>query len=1143
MRLRRRRLKRKALGNRLHGEVVELLGKSVPGGIMGGYLEPGFPLYCVNARMLSYLGYESEEAFSKDIQGLVLNCMHPDDRAYTERVVREAFAQNREYEIQYRMRKKDGTYIWVNDVGKRSVEAGGREICLSVVRDISLEIESEGKAMQESAEREKQVRRYDNLFQSVLCGIVQYRLAERLVRFKDANREAIRIFGYTPEAFWAKKEWDLSALVAEEDRARILAEVGALRQAGDKKSYEYRLLQADGKPCWIVGSAEVIRDVDGELIVRSVFLDINASKEAELRNRELSERVEAGDWLFKKALEHTSICEFYYYPAERRLVFPERACAYYHCAPSYEPMPERFVETFAAPLSRTALYEMFERIHRGEKTASAEFCVRDSGAWCRMVMSVISRDAAERPSMVVGVAEDITKEKEMERALEDAHSRDALTKLYSKEAGIALVRALLLERSDGQECVLMLLDMDDFGRVNAEEGSVFADAILQDVADILREETQQGDVLVRLGGDEFMLFLKGRGKAEATVIGPRIAERVRALCAEEERSVSVSVSIGMCATCVADTYDGLYRCAESALLYVKEHARGQAVCYLDTSNEVGIALTQLYENEHPCNAIDNESPRREENLVDFAMELLGKAKKLDDAIFLLLARIGRRHGFDRISILEINPEYLSCRYTYQWSKLKADSQMGRDFYLSKEAYASLPRLYDAEGLCAQRVFPHEGLPSCLHAAIWDQGVYAGALEFESRREAFAWTEEQRRLLVEMTKLIASFIMKARADAVSRAKSDFLSRMSHEIRTPMNAIAGMTTIAKTVAGEREKTLDCLEKIEASSAYLMRLINDILDMSRIESGKMELNCESADLGRQLEKLEQILLPQAQARQILLAFVNRYEGGPLCFDVLRLNQVLINIIGNAIKFTLPQGRVTVSVDPKARSTDGVRLRFSVRDTGIGISAQAQERIFNVFEQGGKETTAEYGGTGLGLSIASRLVQMMGGKLEVSSAVGKGSEFFFTLPLAYGAHCAEQAPPEAEKLPDFSGKRLLLAEDNELNREIAVSILEMQGFSVESAVDGGEAVRLFAEQPAFYYDAVLMDIRMPVLNGLEATKKIRTLGKADSRAIPIIALTANAFDEDTRKSMESGMNGHLAKPIDVPQLMRILQNCLNKS
>lgn len=1129
----------------LGSRALDIIGRSIPGGMMGAYMEPpDFPLYYINDFLLDYLGYTYEE-YTEAIDGKLINCVHPEDRGLVESIVTDACLGDRPYEVQYRMRKKDGSYIWVNDVGKLGRSEDGRDICLSVVRDITVEIESRQRLEEQAEEQKRQAGQYDHLFQSVLCGIVQYRLTDGRVVFIRANREAVRLFGYTEEEFWKIKEWDLAGLVVEEDRDQVLLEARGLQKPGDMRRFEYRVRQKDGTPCWIIGSAEVLEDKEGNVYIQSVYLDIDARKKAELRSSRLSEQVKASNEIIHLALEHTTTCEFYYYPETEKCVVPKRTCEMYQCQELYENMPESIARDLVDAEFRPAFYEMYEKIHKGAKTASCEFRGRNGSFWCRETMSVIISEEDKTPRLVIGIVEDITRQKEAEAALLETRSRDSLTGLYKKEIGIACVLDFLNNREPGDHGVMMLLDMDNFKDINHKEGSIFADAILQEVADILRAESGPDDIQVRLGGDEFMLFYKHSNKCEATVNGPRIAGLVRNILTNTEKDVHVSVSIGMCSTEVCDDYNGLYRCAESTLKYVKENDRGKAACYLDTSNELGVFLTQLYTEEHLVNDIEAGGPAASADLVSFALDLLGKAKNLNDAVFLLLARIGKTYHFDRVSIIEASKAYLSYHFSYQWARNRADLQLGQDFYASEEDFDICAHMYDEDGLAQENV--REGIsrfPSCLHAGIWNYGEYAGSMSFEVDQEGYEWTKEQRKLLKELVKIVPSFIMKSKADAVSQAKTDFLSRMSHEIRTPMNAISGMTTIAKSVLGDREKTRECLEKIESANTYLIELINDILDMSRIESGKMELGYSAVDLSELLKNLESMFRVQAAEKHLSLLFENEYRKRCcLAADSLRLNQVLVNIIGNAIKFT-DQGSVVVRVETLEEEPKAV-LRFSVTDTGIGIEEAAMSRIFNAFEQADSATAAVYGGTGLGLSISSRLIQMMGGTLEVRSEVGKGSEFFFTLILDYAKEEKKTDEQDEQQGPvmDFTGCHILLAEDNEMNSEIAKTILEMHGFTVTCVSDGLGALEAYCRAEPGTYDAVLMDIRMPVMDGLESARRIRTSRRADARSIPIIALTANAFDEDTKKSMDSGMDGHLSKPIDVDKMMELLGRCISRN
>ena len=1124
---------------RMGRSALELLGKTIPGGMLGTYFEPGFPLYYVNDRMLDCLGYTYEE-FSQDSQGMVGNCIHPQDRERVYGVVRDAFGKVRDYGVRYRIRKKNGQYIYVYETGNFAQAEDGRDICLSVVRDISAEVEAEERLKQENREKERQASRYDQLFQSVLCGIMQWKPLDReRVVFKNANRESIRILGYEPEEFWSHGVWQWKELIAEADYQMKLDQLDNLEKAGDSMNFQYRVRQKDGTSCWILGKLEMVEDGDGELIAQSVFLDIDIRKRTEHQNQQLKELAEANSAILNMALEHTSLCEFYYYPDRRTCVIPDRTSARYQCGSRYVNMPESFADEMVSPECRRDFIRMYEDIHSGKRTASAQF-LTVKNSWCRVTMSAVEYGENGQNGTVLGIIEDITKEQTMAMALEEAKSRDLLTGLWNREAGTRIAQEYMAKKPLGERCALMLLDMDNFTRINQEEGVAFANAVLQEVADILRAETEPDDIRVRMGGDEFMLVLKGRGKAGATVTGPRIAARVRELLLQSDKDISISVSIGMCATEVVDEYSGLYRCAESTLKYVKENCQGNAACYLDTSNELGEMLTDLYTEKHQLNTIEQGLTEQREDLVSFALDLLGKARNLNDAVQLLFARLGKTYGLDRVSLLDVDRDYLTCRFSYQWARDKTDLMMHKTFYITREQYEQWPGQFDPSGLNRHAVYDESSM-SCLQAAIWNQGMFAGILSFEVKADGYSWNDEQRKLLEELSKIIPSFVMKARADAVSQAKTDFLSRMSHEIRTPLNAIVGMTAIARNVVDHRDRVLECLDKLETSNQYLISLINDILDMSRIESGKMELNVQPMDMEDFVRSLEGMMRPQAEQKGLRFIVENRCcQGLALVTDRLRLEQVLINIIGNAVKFTGEGGDVVFSITPEERCSGGQRLTFSVKDTGIGIASEALDSIFNAFEQAEKNTSVRYGGTGLGLAISSRLVQMMGGTLGVRSVLGEGSEFYFTLTLPIGKLDGETPRSREPEHHDFHGRRLLVVEDNLLNQEIAQSLLEMEGFLVETAENGQAALDAFGSHEPGYYDAVLMDIRMPVMDGIEATRRIRTMERPDSRTIPIIAMTANAFDQDSRKSLDSGMNGHLSKPIRVEELLGMLDACL---
>jgi signal transduction histidine kinase/HAMP domain-containing protein len=379
-----------------------------------------------------------------------------------------------------------------------------------------------------------------------------------------------------------------------------------------------------------------------------------------------------------------------------------------------------------------------------------------------------------------------------------------------------------------------------------------------------------------------------------------------------------------------------------------------------------------------------------------------------------------------------------------------------------------------------------------------------------------------------------------ANSANEHKGNFLARMSHEIRTPMNAIIGMTGIVKKKLAAGDFSLEGVQtnisQIETSSQHLLGLLNDILDISKIEAGKIELSAEDMDLLKLAQTVAAIIQPRCDEKNI---------GFETCFDIppgfsyrgdaLRLRQVLINLLGNSVKFTPECGKVTFSVIRKGNTGGKALIYFSVSDTGIGISEDAVGSLFKPFQQADNTIAQKFGGTGLGLAISRSIVQLAGGDISVKSALGQGSEFSFSLLLP-----ESQAEEHEElRLEDMAGrlkgKRALLVDDVAINRIIAINLLETTGITIDEADDGDAAVKVFAESPENTYDIIYMDVQMPVMNGYAAAGAIRALDRRDAKTVPIVALTANAFKEDIDKALASGMNSHLAKPMDPDKVMEV--------
>ena len=374
-----------------------------------------------------------------------------------------------------------------------------------------------------------------------------------------------------------------------------------------------------------------------------------------------------------------------------------------------------------------------------------------------------------------------------------------------------------------------------------------------------------------------------------------------------------------------------------------------------------------------------------------------------------------------------------------------------------------------------------------------------------------------------------------------AKREFLFNMSHDIRTPMNAIIGFTALAQTHIDNRGQVEDYLKKISVSSQHLLSLINDVLDMSRIESGKVTLEAKPVHLPELVHELRDIIQAVVSKKDLSLTLDTvGVKNEDVIADPLRLEQILINVLANAVKFTPDGGQISLWIVQKDTAPVGdADFEFHIKDNGIGMSEEFQKHIFEQFARERTSTVSKIQGTGLGMAITKSLVDMMGGRITVKSEQGKGSEFTISLRFPIGEAKTEQTLPAA-KASAFTGKKLLVVEDNELNLEIASTLLKEAGFEVDTAENGKIAVEKVEAASADRYDLILTDIQMPEMDGYEATRRIRALPDAKKAALPIVAMTANAFEDDRKNALHVGMNGHIAKPLDIQKLFQVLSELL---
>jgi signal transduction histidine kinase len=534
-----------------------------------------------------------------------------------------------------------------------------------------------------------------------------------------------------------------------------------------------------------------------------------------------------------------------------------------------------------------------------------------------------------------------------------------------------------------------------------------------------------------------------------------------------------------------------------------------------------------------------------------------------------IAKLGRYHGVSLIFVFSMDYECHDTHLAYRWyaDGTPQRATLANLFEYVKSLFpqqlpdgAAIPiTACDDTATHPDAIFQKlnsAGVMAVIGAPLYVEGNLWGIMSVEQNAVTRKWTENEKEFVAMTASTIAGIIMRDvytvklkealhKATEASKAKGEFLSNMSHEMRTPLNAITGMTAIGKK-ATDLERKDYALGKIQDASTHLLGLINDILDMSKIEANMLKLSAVEFSFEKVLKRV--IGLVNFRVDEKHQKFTVRIDNAipdNLFGDDQRLVQVIINLLGNAVKFTPEYGSVTLDARFVGEENGLCIIEISVSDTGIGISPEQQAHLFRSFQQADGSTVRKFGGTGLGLAISKKIVEMMGGRIRVESEAGKGSNFIFNVRMQRGTGNAarEEEPPEQETPPAiesvFAGYRVLLAEDVEINREIVLTLLEPTQLQIDCAESGAEAVRLFTQAPD-KYDLIFMDVQMPGMDGYEATRLIRALDTPRAETIPIVAMTANVFQEDIEKCLQSGMNDHIGKPLNLDEILEKLRTYL---
>ena len=759
--------------------------------------------------------------------------------------------------------------------------------------------------------------------------------------------------------------------------------------------------------------------------------------------------------------------------------------------------------------------------------------------WVNLSGSITFDENKER-SRVVGCIHNVHQHKLLEQAQKRKQIYDSITSFYRLGSGLEVVETLCRDDPEG---VLVLLEIQQFSKIDERYGLIFGDIILEQFAGLLAKRFQEdglnGGIYIRAGADQMLVWLP------VCTTGP-IVRSVQGLEKEfgaltDEKHLSLSLKCGIAVTGSRNSLSEALEQTKTALTAAR-HGKQEIMFYEELSTvekacAVDVAFAEVASLER----------LKEMTLSSIALNLFDRDGDTSVVLDILALKLQEKYHLTDIVITHFNGEYMVNNLLYCWKTWEKKDGWDGMVHCSEKQYQHFVETQEMQQLLTSGesiwkeplIQPFASGRNDIVFHMTDNGQYSGSIVFRDIDQEVLEKKEECKCLEEISAIIQNRLNLERHDLSAKAKSDFLARMSHEIRTPMNGIIGMTEIALKDGQTEERRIDCLRKIEYSSEYLLGLINDILDMSKIESGKMRLIEEKCNLMEMIQGLHPLLEAKLNENNIQYIADIQLKNHWFLADSLRLNQVLVNLLGNALKYSKPDGHVWLTVRETEEEKGFSNLYFQIRDDGIGISLENQQLIFRQFEQADNSDNARKQGTGLGLAISRRIVRMMDSDIKLESEPGKGSTFSFNVKLQ-PVSCEKTTVTSQPEEISFPGKRILVVEDNELNMEIICTILEGYKILTEQAVNGKEAVYQMEKTAPGYYDMILMDIMMPEMDGLEAARAIRAMEREDCKTIPIYAMSANAFDEDVKRSLASGMNGHLSKPVDIQVLEKTLKKVL---
>lgn len=1093
----------------------------------------------VNHAFAEIMGYSTEK-LTVGFGELLSECMNSDELLTLKQMLGRSLLKDKDtLECDLRFQKKDGLTAYVKASFVRIVEDNIMDILQCVITDVT-QIVSYGV-------------RYNEVVQHMQSALMTIVAGEETRPVFD-NELYYHMIGYTKSEYLGQG-LSLLKLVHPEDRAfvRSVYEDGELLDKS--RIIEYRIIRKDGSVLWLQTEIHRFLGTNGYEKVQTVSVDITDRKNTELELRKIQEEIARQNdrrriWEFINddiIFEYDFSDDCLYYPEIKNRL-------------RTDVKQEHFLKSnkqtdWVHPLDLEGyLYNMFQSDISDNHVVSYEFRIRSNPAlpyiWQRCYFLTIL-DESGKKDRLIGRLIKIDQEKQQETMLEEHVKTDIITGLYNETSLRNNLDAFLCEEGSKKRHAFILIELNNYSKTETVLGSIMMDSVLVNITNRLKKVIRSDDILGRAGCDKFVLFMKNITDEKAKCRAREIETLIRHCYIEKNRNIDITANVGV-AFFPQDgiNFNCLFHGAAQRLGEIRESG---------SEYQAG--------GSFPAHTPDPSLYDKE--LVSFALRILAMSKDESSALNLIFERAAKQMDLNRIFVLEAIPEPYGLQVTNLWEDepyaegkgliTYYNTWNGFDPFLYQNkiiTYDDCTEVREQSSLSAL-----EDAKSLAFSVFVREHEFIGSIVFLDNKRERKWTEFEEMTLKEITNVISPTLFSIRkqeeqgrfliealdmAEKASRSKNSFLSKLSHELRTPMNAIIGMTDIIKKHSGEREKVEEYTEKLEKSSLLLLGIINDCLDISKIERGEAILDIKEFRLASFINDIAGKVEESIVRKHIAFDLDCQAGNYVLSGDRDRIERVLLNVIFNSVRFTEQSGEVSVTVKQIYRNGDRIVLRFQVTDNGIGMDEEFLRKIFEPFSQADITSSDPFTGGGLGMAVCKGLVTLMQGAIRVKSKKGEGTQVTFEIPMEI---CRE---PEEEKNEDdfiqnkevkpidFYGKRILLAEDNSLNAEIAKMILEEEGFIVECVGNGKKAVDVFKNTPAFYYSVILMDIRMPLMDGWEAARTIRDMDKDDSVSIPIVAMTANAFNEDVTKSFASGMNNHISKPIDRSRLFSVLSELL---